>query len=106
MLRSQNFSITAAANAEEQQDIFTTPTGFTRKVVGIWGETSDDYILRGYLGTDMILEVHAKLPQFDLKTIPQSVMVPVGEKYTIGVLDVSGSGLTVDVTVWYEEEVA
>jgi hypothetical protein len=103
MIRSVRKAITTVANSEVLADVVTGASGYSRKILSIWFEQVANRILRGYIDTDRVVDVHSEVNQADFLAVPVEAELAEGQTFKIGFLDESGAGAVQDVVVFYEE---
>ena len=103
MIRSKRVAITGVSNGEALEDIITGVEGVTRRITEIWVEFLADRIVRGYIDTDRIVDVHCETEQAQLLGIPVDHTLEVGQTFKAGLLDEAGAATVQDLTVFWEE---
>lgn len=104
MIRSKRIPLTKISNGEQLENVVTGVDGLTREITEIWVEAADDEILRGYLGTDRIVDVHMNTKQAALLAIPVHHVLKIGEVFQVGILDEAANTNVVEIVVFYREE--
>ena len=104
MIRSVRLAIARPANSEKVETAVTGVEGITKRITEIWPEQVGDTILRGYVGTDRIVDVHMEADVVLNKAIPVDRVLEPGEEFKVGFLDETGGAATQDVVVFYSEE--
>ncbi len=103
MIRSKRVAVTRVSNGEVLYDVVTGIEGLTRRITEIWAEQTIDTIIRGYIDTDRIVDVHGDVDQLTVLPILVDHVLEVGQVFKVGVLDEAGSAGVMDVVVFYEE---
>lgn len=103
MIRSIRVAVTKVSNGEKLYSVVTGVEGLARRITEIWGESGADEIVRGYIDTDRIVDVHGDTDQIALLPIPVNHLLTVGQEFKVGILDEAGNTNVVDLTVFYEE---
>lgn len=104
MIRSKSIDVTAAANAEQLEDFIVGPEGKAITVTEMWFEQAAAVRLRGYLDGEQIVDVSGECDAALTNGVPVQVDVPTGRTWKAGFLDQTGSGVTLFITVFYEEK--
>jgi len=103
MIRSKRIAVTIIANGEALVDAVTGQAGVEREILEIWAEQADDVIIRGYIDTDRIVDVHGECDCLTVLPIPVHHKLKVGEVFSVGFLDEAGGDAALELTVFYSE---
>ena len=103
MIRSKRIAAAAVADGELLYDVITGVENVTRRITEIWCEFLADRILRGYIDTDRVVDVHTETEQAQLLPIPVDHVLEVGQTFSVGWLDESSATTVADITVFWEE---
>tara|TARA_Y100000310_G_scaffold330007_1_gene400891 strand:+ start:1627 stop:1941 length:315 start_codon:yes stop_codon:yes gene_type:complete len=104
MIRSIRIALSQTANDEVLQTAVSGTSLKKRTITEIWFQQIADTVLRGYVDSDRIVDVHSEVDQADVLPVPVDLELADGQEFKVGILEEAGAAVTQDIVVFYKEE--